>query len=137
MARVNVRVDNAAIQGMFESYGEIGRFGQRTTTTAVGLARLKVGKRTGRLAASIRGNPAAGALRYTISLGSPLDYAGWVEDGTDTPILPTSGRWLAVGKREGKKPVYRHWVHGQKAQKYLAGGAEQALAREGIMIRFP
>lgn len=133
--RVNVRVNNVAIQGLFENYGQIGRFGVRTTHAAVGIAREIVGKRTGRLAASIRGNPAAGKLHYTISLGSRNEAAAWVENGTYGPILPRRSPTLAVGKREDRGPWHRLWVEGQAAQEYLRGGAERALAAEGIFVR--
>ena len=136
MARVNVRVDYGAIQGMFYGSGEIGIWGQKVSQRARGFARLLVGKRTGRLANSITSNPAAGLLKYTISVGSNLEYSAWVNAGTTTPITPTKGTWLAVGKREGKKPVYRQYVLGQRAQHYLERGAEAALAAEGISLHF-
>lgn len=134
MATTNVRVNLPAIQSMFQSYGEIGRFGQRTSQRSVAFAQARVGRRTGRLAASIRSVPAAGLLHYTISIRSPLKYAAWVNAGTTTPITPKTGIWLAVGKREGKKPIYRQYVLGQRAQRYLEGGVEDALALEGIGI---
>lgn len=134
--RVNVRVDNAAIQSLFSSYGQIGEFGQRVAQRGRANAVAIVGRRTGRLAASIRSTPAAGILQYTINIRSDLEYAGWVEDGTATPITPKRGMWLAVGKREGKKPVYRRYVLGQRAQHYMKDGVRDALGIEGIGINF-
>jgi hypothetical protein len=137
MARVSVRVNYEAIQGLF-TYGDIARFGQRTSQRARGLARIAAPKRTGRLANSITANPAAGTLTYTISVGSRLDYANWVNHGTTGPITAKHGLWLSVGKREGKhhgRGYAKRSVRGQRAQRFLEQGAQAALAAEGIFIR--
>lgn len=135
MAFVSVTVDLAAIQSLFEPSGGIGIFGQRVNRVAWIRATALAPSRTDRLKSSIFPSPKTTKLGYKVTVGSNLKYAGWVNDGTTGPILPKNGPWLAVGKREGKKPIYRPSVRGQRGQHFLESGINQAFAGTGIGIR--
>lgn len=134
MARVSVRVDYAAIQGLFEPSGGVGRFGRGVNRRAEALARVAAPSRTGRLRGSITSSPAVTHYGYKVTIGSNRKYARWVNDGTAGPITPKHSRWLAVGKREGKKPIYKRFVAGQAAQHFLERGINEAFTAAGIPI---
>lgn len=93
---------------------------------------------TGRLRASIevatQPRVVNGVSTFAIVVGSNLDYAAWVHEGTGvfgphhTMIRPTRGKLLVFTNKRGRT-VHVHSVLGQKPQKYLQRALPAARGR--------
>lgn len=117
-------LDHVAINHMLRSpTGIVGRDmikrGRRVRT----LARVLAPKRTGRLAASIRVSVLLGFDGVTVQVGSALDYARYVHDGTG--VYGPHGRPITAHGRamrfrgRGGGVVYARTVSGVRGSHYL------------------
>lgn len=137
MAGVIVRVDEAAISGLFDNHGPVGRFAGRVANEARVQAGFFAPKRTGRLAASLRGDQ---VKHYTfgqrVSVRSDVPYAAFVEDGTTGPIVSDKGGklWVPMIPHTNHPRHWRVSVRGQPAQHFIARGIEGAFALNGIAV---
>lgn len=134
---VRVRVDNTAIQSMFEPGGE--PYGRMRTAAALGkdFARGKVNRRTGLLQATIFYRTRVRRYACGFDLGAGAYYANWVNDGTTGPIFPTHSKVLMVPRSKfslQKRP--RPFVRGQSAQHFLEYGAIHGLQAAGLPVPF-
>jgi len=122
---VRVVLERVAIAKLLKSpTGPVARDALKRGKRVQALARALVGKNTGRLAASIdvRLRTRSGGLVVTI--GTNLDYAMYVHDGTGVygpahrPIRPRRGHVMMFHSGSGGV-VFAREVRGQRGTKYL------------------
>lgn len=134
---VRVRVDYAAIQGMFSSGGVIFVKMRDAAVVAKADARVKIHSRTGELAASLFYRTRVLRNACGFDLGARARHGIFVNDGTATPIYPVHGTWLSVPRKKGStKRTGRLWVRGQSAQHFLEYGMIRGLESQGIPVPF-
>ena len=100
---------------------DIGRDLYKRGLRLQALARVSVPKRTGALAASIHVNYFRGASNPHVTIGSNLNYAYFVHEGTNPhTIRPKTGRVLRF--QVNGRVVYAQKVHhpGTRAERYLS-----------------
>lgn len=103
----------------------------------VNRARVLAPVRTGRLRSSIRAEPPRFfSLRGVVSVGSDLEYAGFVNDGT-RPHTIRPRRAKALRFVVGGQVVYARVVHhpGTRARPFLDRALREVAAARGYSFR--
>ena len=119
--RVQIRLDSGAINAVVggqvseavQQAAEVTRQRMVSRIRALGLVD------TGALAASIRTVPVQrSALQPAVAIGSPLDYAAYLEHGT-RGHGPSRAKVLRFKPKGSGKFVYARWVRGVRAYKFV------------------
>lgn len=103
----------------------------------VNRARVLAPVDTGRLRASIRAEPPRiFSLRGSVTVGSDLEYAGYVNDGT-RPHVIRPRRARALRFRVGGRVVYARLVNhpGTRAKPFLDRALREVAAARGYSFR--
>lgn len=113
---------DAQLDAMFVRRGMVYTHERRRARRAETIAKSLINNRTNKLRWSIHVKEATSLKKRQTGffLGSDLDYAKWVHEGTKTPIRPKRAKYLSVPAYRGAKThVQRLTVRGQKAQLFL------------------
>lgn len=131
---VRVIIYDAKLDAMFRRRGMVYTHERRRARRAETIAKRLVGKRSGDLKRSIRVTEATSVRRRQTGfwIGSPLYYARWVHDGTDSPIVAKSEEGMSVPIRREKirgtsRRERRMTVRGQRAQLYLTRARDRVM----------
>lgn len=126
-------LDHVALSRVLRSpTGIVGRDARRRGQRVRDLARLLAPKRSGRLAASIGISVRVGPGGVTVRVGSDLDYATYVHEGTGVygprhrPITAT-GNGVMVFRGAGGELVYARTVSGTRGTPYLTRALRAAV----------
>lgn len=121
---VRIEVDEGALARLLRlPTGAVARDMLRRGERVRAEARRLVGKRTGRLAASITVELVGWRGAHGARVGSNLEYARFVHDGTGR-IVARRGRALRFDPGGGV--IYRRSTRGQPAQRYLTRALDAA-----------
>lgn len=128
-------VDRFFADGMGRLITEVGQDIVNETTELLtnGTGRAGVRVRSGRLRGSIEVRVVKQGRRYTITVGTRVDYARIVHDGRG-PVRPKNAkalRWVTPGGAV----VIRKSAGPAAARPFLLVGASRALAKRGITLR--
>ncbi len=137
-----VRVFDSRIAALHEPGGDIWNWSVGVKDEIVAGAKVICPKRTGQLAESIHGSVGANTLGTFINVSAEASYAGFVHEGTFTPILPrfaTYMKFRGYGPWTGGNatPPDGYWrlrsVQGQRAQPFLRDAMDAVFASHGII----
>ena len=130
-----VRLDRARLQRTMTNASR--RELKEASRQVVNRAKVLAPVRTGRLRASIRAEePRIFSLRGSVKVGSDLEYAGFVNDGTRPHIIrPVRARALRF--KVGGKTVFAKLVHhpGTRARPFLDRALREVAAARGFSFR--
>lgn len=133
MARV--RLDRAALSRTMKNASRAEL--REASRQVVNRAKVLVPVRTGRLRSSIRAEPPRFfSLRGVVSVGSDLEYAGFVNDGT-RPHVIRPRRAKALRFTVGGRTVYATVVNhpGTRARPFLDRALREVAAARGYSFR--
>lgn len=135
MARIDVRVNNTAIQALFDPGGGAYDRIRAAGALAKDLAKGKVNNRTHFLSSTITYRTRVRRYACGFDLNAAAYYAGWVNNGTRAIITPTHASYLLVPvSRSSTSRVKRAFVRGQRGQHFLEYGAIHGLQFAGLPV---
>lgn len=130
-----IRLDRAALNRTITNASR--RELKEASRQVVNRAKVLAPVNTGRLRSSIRAEePRIFSLRGSVKVGSDLEYAGFVNDGTRPHIIrPRSAQVLRF--RVGGRFVYAKVVHhpGTRARPFLDRALREVAAARGYTFR--
>jgi len=133
MARI--RLDRAALNRTLTNASRTEL--KEAARQVVNRARVLAPVRTGRLRSSIRAEPPRiFSLRGSVKVGSDLEYAGWVNDGTAPHVIRPRNRQVlkfTVGGRTVFAKVVNH--PGTRANPFLDRALREVAAARGYSYR--
>jgi phage gpG-like protein len=123
---VDIRLNSAQIYATFNSKsGLVGRDIFRRAKRVEGLAKRLCRVDTGRLRASITTDMDTRPGRITARVGTNVNYAMFVHNGTGIygprgrPIVPTRGKVLVFTPKGAGRPVFARSVRGMPKTEFL------------------
>lgn len=127
-------LDEPALSSLFSQGGMVWLHVAGLVVRITSLAKLKAPTKTGRLRQSITGIVAkTGPVMTSGAVGSDLDYALWVHEGTKPrTILPKDGHEFMVFTTAGGRKVYTNKINypGSKANPFLRRALEEVMATQ-------
>lgn len=122
-------LNQAAVQRMFESGGQVWVAVNGSADTVLLRARAGAPRRTGALARSLRKLTVVRPLGLDVYIGSDLPYAGYVHEGTGPHLIAPRQAQVLAFTIGGRRVYAKHVNHpGTKADPFL---------RRALQTEFP